>query len=235
MDGRLSLSPGVLLMVDERWPTYAGSTYGDVMRRHAPQVVLEGAGSFVTDDQVPDPLPPADEPEDVLRADYLPDAVVARATRGWLAVTDSRGRGRWIYKEFPDEQWAGWHLLVLVAAATPTDYLAFLRREAIPYLVVGDERVDLALALRRLGERLGVDTVVSTAGGRLNGALLRAGLVDQIEVEVVPIAVGGTATPAMFTAPDLGPTDPPVALRLLEVEQRSHGRVLLRYAVDPSG
>ena len=231
VDGRLAISPGVLLMFDERWPTYAGSTYADIMSRHHPQVILEGSGSLVVEGQVPEPLPPAGEGADVLLADYLPPGVLARATKGWLAVVDSRGRIRWLYKEYPDEEWAGWHVLVLVSRSTPLAYLAYLRREEIPYLVVGDERVDLRRAMSTLAESLGARTVVSSAGARLNGAMLRAGLLDEIEVEVVPIAIGGTTTPALFTTSDLAPDDAPTPLSLLAATGLGEGRVLLRYAV----
>ena len=47
-------------------------------------------------------------------------------------------------------RWAGWHLLVLVSRATPPAYLAYLRDEEIPYLVTGEERVDLGQALAKL-------------------------------------------------------------------------------------
>lgn len=234
VDGRLSISPGVLLMFDERWPTFAGSTYGDVQQRHRPDVLLEGSGSLVAEEQEPQPLPAPTEPTEVLQTDFLPADVVARATRGWLAVVDSRGRIRWQYKEYPGGQWEGWHVLVLVSTATPLAYLSYLRREQIPYLVVGQHQVDLPLAMTALKQRLGTRTVVSTAGGRLNGALLRAGLVDEIEVEVVPVAVGGTATPALFTTTDLAPDDSPTRLRFIEATPRSGGRVLLRYAVEPA-
>ncbi|EHR52161.1 pyrimidine reductase, riboflavin biosynthesis [Saccharomonospora marina XMU15] len=232
VDGRLAISPGMLLMFDERWPTYAGSTYADVQRRHRPGAILEGAGSLVREDDVPAPLPAATEPAEVLLNDYLPPDVVGRTSGGWLSVVDSRGRIRWLYKEYPGEQWKGWHVLVLVSRSTPLSYLAYLRREEIPYLVVGEERVDLSQAMSALRQRLGVRTVVSTAGARLNGAMLRAGLLDEIEVEVVPIAVGGTTTPTMFTAADLAATDTPTRLRLLGVTELREGRVLLRYAVE---
>ncbi|MER6172756.1 RibD family protein [Streptosporangium sp. NPDC001681] len=231
VDGRITLSPGVLLMIDERWPVFTGSGYADVKRRHHPQAILEGSGSFVSDDHVVEELPPPTEPTDALQRHYLPDHITALTTGGWLVVPDSRGRVRWTYKQFPGPSWAGWHLLVLVAAATPTAYLSFLRREGIPYLLVGDQRVDLSVALEELRDRLGVRTVVSNGGGRLNGALLRAGLLDEIEIEVVPIAVGGTTTPALFTAADLTPDTSATSLRLLAVERRSRDRVLLRYEV----
>ena len=229
VDGRMAVSAATPLMVDSRWPQ--GDPYPDLMARLQPQVLLEGAGSFVTDDHVPAPLPEAGPADDGLHTHFVPDGVRARATRGWLAVTDSRGRVRWQHKEVPDEAWAGWHLLVLVAAATPSAYLAYLRREEIPYLVVGEQRVVLPRALRALAEVLGAETVVVTAGARLSGALLRAGALDEVEVEVLPMSVGGTTTPTLFTTPDLGPSDEPVPLRLLSVQSREDGRVLLRYAV----
>ncbi|WP_336206722.1 dihydrofolate reductase family protein [Nonomuraea sp. LPB2021202275-12-8] len=232
VDGRLELSPGTPIMFDERWPSSGQDGYADIMRRHRPRVLLEGSGSFVGAGQEPSPLPPADQPAGALLEDFVPDEIVARATKGWMTVPDSRGRVRWTYKEYPDEAWAGWHLLVLVAAGTPLDYLAYLRREGVPYLVVGEERVDLGGALAALRARFGVETVVATGGGRLGGALLRAGLVDEIEVEVLPMAVGGTTATALFTAPDLDRSARPAGLRLLGVEERPEGRVLLRYEVQ---
>jgi riboflavin biosynthesis pyrimidine reductase len=234
VDGRLALSPGTPIMFDERWPASGQDGYADIMRRHRPRVLLEGSGSFVADGHEPPPLPPAGRSAATPARDFVPDEVAARATRGWLTVPDSRGRVRWTYKEYPDEAWAGWHVLVLVAARTPLDYLAYLRREGVPYLVVGEERVDLGAALAALRARFGVETVVATGGGRLGGALLRAGLVDEVEVEVLPMAVGGTTTAALFTAPDLDRAAAPTGLRLLGVEERPGGRVLLRYAVERS-
>ncbi|WP_427164269.1 RibD family protein [Streptomyces sp. C1-1] len=231
VDGRIALSAGLLLMMDERWPVLPGSTYADVKRRHHPQVILEGSGSFVTDDQVVDPLPEPARTPAALREHYLPPEAVALATAGWLVVPDSRGRVRWMYKQFPGPDWEGWHLLVLASRSTPLAYLSFLRDKGIPYLVTGDDQVDLPAALTRLQEFLGVETVLSTGGGRLNGALLRAGLVDEIEIEIVPIAVGGTSTPALFTAPDLPKDGTPKALRLIAAEPRPQDRLLLRYEV----
>lgn len=236
VDGRIALSPGLPLLFDPRWASLAGEEdpYARIRSVHRPGALLEGSGSLVTDGAVPDPLPAATEDPDVLLEDFLPEDVVARASAGWMAITDSRGRVRWLYKEWPGEEWAGWHVLVLVARSTPPDYLSYLRRERIPYLVAGDDRVDLSAALDRLGERFGITTVVSTGGGRLNGALLRAGVVDEIEIEIAPWATGGTTTPALFTAPDLEPEAMPTRLRLLGTEQLPGDRVLLRYEIDRS-
>ncbi|MFN2167189.1 MAG: deaminase, partial [Anaerolineae bacterium] len=96
---------------------------------------------------------------EALYQDFLPEAVVQRpGHRGWFTVVDGRGRVRdWIKDgAMFGEEFAGWHLMVLAAHQTPAAYLADLQREQIPYLVAGQARVDLGLALDKLGTKLEV-------------------------------------------------------------------------------
>ena len=129
------------------------------------------------------------------------------------------------------QAWEGWHMLILAAQQTPDEYLGYLRRETIPYLVAGEKGVDLRLALEKLGAKLGVTTVLSTAGGRLSGALLRAGLVDEINVEFLPGLIGGPDTPSLFDSPTLGPDERPTRLDLISAHVQAGGQVWLRYRV----
>jgi riboflavin biosynthesis pyrimidine reductase len=195
---------------------------------------LEGSGSFVRETDEPAPLPPADEDVAALLQDFLPEAVVQRSGhRGWFIVVDGRGRVRDWMKDGAvfGEGWQGWHLLVLVARNTPAPYLSYLQRESIPYLVAGQDQVDLTLALEKLAERLGVTCVLSTAGGRLSGALLRAGLVDEVNVELLPAIIGGIDTSSLFDSPVLAADEPPARLRLLSAQVQASGRIWLRYQV----
>ena len=111
-------------------------------------------------------------------------------------MVDGRGRVRWGPQEGADygEEWAGWYLLVWVGRHTPADYLAYLRDRGTPYLVAGEGQVDLGQALCKMKDLLGVECVLSTGGGRLNGALLRAGLIDEVNVEFLPALIGGHLT-----------------------------------------
>ncbi len=235
LDGRLTLSPQILLLYgDPRWSEAAGEPadpYPWILNTFHPQALLEGAGSFVLPGQPGEPLPPAEGDPAPLYQDFLPAEICAVPGRRWLVITDSRGLVRWLYKEFPGEDWAGFYLLVLATRSTPSEYLAYLRRENIPYLVAGEERVDLAQALESLHERLGVDTLVSTAGGRLSGALLRAGLLDEVCVEFFPALIGGTHTPALFTAADLLSDESPTRLELTDCAVCPGGRIRLQYRV----
>jgi riboflavin biosynthesis pyrimidine reductase len=239
LDGRLTLAADVLLLNgDERWQAVAGAgddAYRLIQETFKPQAMLEGSGSLVLDGQLPEPLPPFDCDAASLYTDFLPDAVVRVVQRKWLTVVDGRGRIRWMYKEFPGEMWQGWYVLVLVCRTTPPEYLAYLRRENIPYLVSGEGHVDLPQALEKMLSQLGVTCVVSTAGGKLNGALLRTGLIDEVSVEFFPALIGGFDTPSLFDSRALGPSENPTRLRLFYHQIRENGHVWLRYQVVPNG
>jgi riboflavin biosynthesis pyrimidine reductase len=235
LDGRLTIAPRVLLLTgDERWSAIAGATdgYSRLMREYAPDAILEGSGSFVMDAETwTTGADPAAGGMAQPGEDFLPSSVTGRpGHRGWFTVVDGRGRVRWGFKEYPDPSWAGWHLLVLVCARTPAAYVAYLREEKIPYLVAGDGRVDLALALEKLGDKLRVRRVLSTAGGRLGGALLRAGLIDEIDLELLPALIGGDATPALFDARPLAPDEQPSRIQVTDLGLR-HGHITVRARV----
>ncbi len=235
VDGRITLAPDVILLFgDERWQGIAGT--GDPYERprnvYKPQAILEGSGSFVASNTKLDPLPPVTGAKKSLYQDFLPDAVVNRPEhRGWFTAVDSGGRVRWLYKEWPEESWKGWHLLVLAANSTPPEYLAYLQRENIPYLIEGDKRVDLKSALEKMRSKLKVECLLSTGGGKLNGAMLRAGLIDEINIEFMPALIGGGKTPKLFDGPELKANEWPTRLKLISSEALDNGRVWLRYEV----
>ena len=233
VDGRLTLGPGVNLMTgDERWTPFVediGDPYLWARKVHDPQVLLEGSGSFLSPEHAeiwdvePEPAPQG--------AHFLPRSVVEAPRRRWFAVVDGQGGVDLAFNEWPDPDWAGWHALVLTSLAATDDHLALLRGRGIPYLVVGEHHVALRAALALLAERLRVRTVVCTGGGRLGGALLRQHLVDEIDLEILPLAVGGRGTPALFDAAPLAADEWPTRLDLLSSETLDDGRVRLRWAV----
>ena len=63
-----------------------------------------------------------------------------------------------------------------------------------------DGGLDLGAAMRWLGEH-GVNTVLSEAGPRLAGALVRGGLADRLMIITAPIA-GGDGPPALAGVTD---------------------------------
>jgi riboflavin biosynthesis pyrimidine reductase len=243
VDGRVTLRRSSLLMHPDAGKVWAEMSPPSSVPLHAareaqieelykPQAVLEGSGSLVTDDQGPLDLPADfDSPVSELYDDFLPESIVESPEHEhWFTIVDSRGRVFWDTKGG-----GGWDVLVLVSRSTPAPYLAYLRRETICYLVAGEERVDLGLALGRMREKLGVTCVVSKAGGGLNGALLRAGLIDEFHLIVSPAIVGGLGTPTVFDGPELAADEKPTALRLLSAHVETDGMLSLRYEVVRDG
>ena len=64
--------------------------------------------------------------------------------------------------------------------------------------------------------------------------MLRAGPVDEVDVDLLPALIGGCGTPALFDAPPLSPGETPVELDLMAAEVTVGGRLRLRYSVRRS-
>jgi RibD C-terminal domain len=169
--------------------------------------------------------------------------------RRWLAVTDSRGRLPDAWFTFFLSQgtvppWPGGptglgnhhrdrELLMLVAKATPRAYLAYLQSHGIAYLVAGEDRVDLASALEIMATEMAVEDVVVDGGSRLSHALLAAGLIDRIRVEIAPVILG-TAGMTLFQVE--GATLPAcIVLVPVDIKVTPNGTVDALYAVDHAG
>lgn len=157
------------------------------------------------------------------------DDGVRSGARPLLAVVDSRGRVR---------NWGWWRAqphwrdaVVLCSRSTPREHLDRLAREGVDTIIAGEDRVDLREALTLLAARHGVRVLRVDSGGTLNGALLRAGLVDEVSVLVHPELVGGTNPRSLFRAADLTSSAGVIPLRLTAVERLERDIVWLRYEV----
>lgn len=242
VDGKVTLTRQQILMEQPSSRLWAGMTptgadplQEDVLelvrRQYGCNATLEGSGSLVADGAEPPPLPPHERDPAELYTDFLPPEITDQPSppHMWFTVVDGRGRIRWTEKH------PGWDVLVLVCRSTPADYLGYLRGERICYLVAGHDRVDLAAALAAMARSLGVRCVLSTAGGGLNGALLRAGLIDELSLSLAPALVGGLGTPSVVDGPPLTVGERPTPLRLISVHADAGGTVRLRYEVVREG
>jgi diaminohydroxyphosphoribosylaminopyrimidine deaminase/5-amino-6-(5-phosphoribosylamino)uracil reductase len=79
-----------------------------------------------------------------------------------------------------------------------------------------DGKVDLLQLLRYLAAEHQCNEVMLEAGATLNGAMLRAGLVDELVAYVAPSILGSEAMP-MFLLPDMEHLADQVRLRFLDV------------------
>ena len=82
----------------------------------------------------------------------------------------------------------------------------------------------------KIGARLGVRTLLLEGGGRINGGMLEAGLIDEVSLLVAPVADGHIGAPSLFDADgELGRTR---RLVLDQVERRAGDMLWLRYRLE---
>jgi 2,5-diamino-6-(ribosylamino)-4(3H)-pyrimidinone 5'-phosphate reductase len=236
VDGRITFSRRERLLtpdVGRRWeshwppdvPGLIAQRAANIEERHHPTVVLEGSGTFVPDTADPVTGIPGQHNPSELRQDWLP-----KQSSRWFAVIDSRGRVPWSFISNADIS-----LLVLVCTCTPLSYLAWLRALEVPYLLAGDDRVNLPLALQKIQSLLTATCVVSEGGGGINGALLRSGLVDELQMIWFPIVVGGADTPSTFDGDALAPGDAPCAMTHRGTVIGRYGSIWSRYESSRGG
>lgn len=107
----------------------------------------------------------------------------------WQLVFDRKGKcgwkeNSWIYNN------ERLYAVEIVSRSASKNYLAYLRSKNIPYIVSGDENIDFEEVLTKLMEKLGIETIALTGGAIINGAFLKAHLVDEISLVVSPFVSG---------------------------------------------
>jgi 2,5-diamino-6-(ribosylamino)-4(3H)-pyrimidinone 5'-phosphate reductase len=138
---------------------------------------------------------------------------------------DPSGRLAWESNDIDGD-----HVVAILSERVSDEYLALLREPGVSYLLAGARDVDLAVALDKIGARFGVRTLMLEGGGRINGGMLRAGLIDEVSLLVAPVADGRVGTPALFDVD--GDDVTPHRLALETVERRADDVLWLRYRVE---
>lgn len=124
------------------------------------------------------------------------------------------------------------HVVVVLSASAPDAHLAELAAAGVSYLVMPNDEIDLREMLSALNDRLGIRTVLLEGGGRINGALLQAGVVDEISLLLAPAIDGSSGSPAIFEAGEKG-LGGRSTLELMSAQPVAGGAVHLRYRVVP--
>lgn len=140
-------------------------------------------------------------------------------------AVDSSGRLAWETSDIDGD-----HVVAILSERVSDEYLAFLRERGVSYLLAGAREVDLPLALEKIAARFGVRTLMLEGGGRINGGMLRAGLIDEVSLIVSPVVDGRMGTPALFDVD--GDDVTPHRLALDAVERRADDALWLRYRVE---
>lgn len=152
------------------------------------------------------------------------DFIARTGAASYAIAIDPGGKLRWESGAIDDD-----HVVTVLTEQVPDRYLAFLRARGVSYLFGGRSRIDVPAVLRKLRSRLGIRRLLLEGGGKINGAFLAAGAVDELSVLIAPVADGGVGTPTLFDARE----GPGLArdLALVSVERRRGGLLWVRYRV----
>ena len=131
---------------------------------------------------------------------------------------------------YTSDKLRGDNIIVVLGTNATTDYFEMLREKGIGYIVLEDVK-ELCKAMEMLAEQFEVRSISLQGGGIIDGAMLAAGLLDELSLVIYPGIDGLTTSPSIFEylgADDERPADGQ-ALELLSSETRNHGIMWLRY------
>lgn len=123
------------------------------------------------------------------------------------------------------------HIVELIPASVSEAFKAHLRSMGVSYIIAGDEQLDMAEAVTKIGEIFSVDELILGGGGTLNWSMIREGLCDELSLVLMPTADGENHTHSLFEANEKFSTPMPYAFALKDVEKLEDDSVWLRYDV----
>jgi len=151
-----------------------------------------------------------------------------RDAAAWGIVLDAQGKIAWGRSDI-----GGDPIVVVLTEQVADAHLEALRAEGVSYLFAGRQELDLPLLLETLSRELGVKRLLLEGGGRANGSFLRAGLVDELSLTIVPAVDRAKGAPHVFDSETelAGPTAPVTAMTLKDCQVLDGGAVWLRYEI----
>jgi riboflavin biosynthesis pyrimidine reductase len=154
-----------------------------------------------------------------------PHHFARRDAGGYAVIIDPSGK-----LHFERDNLGGEHVVVVLGSSVSDAHLAELAADGVSYVVAEGGEIDLKSVVELLGRELGVKTLLLEGGGGVNGAFLKAGLVEEVVVLVWPSINGVTGERAIFEAGEEGLANR-LTLTLKSCEARDDV-VWLRYGVE---
>ncbi len=114
------------------------------------------------------------------------------------------------------------HIIEVLTEKTPAEMLAYYRRTGVSYIFAGHNTIDLRLALSKLYSIFGIKKLLLEGGSIINGAFLRAGLIDELSLVVAPIVADKSDKP-LFMDSDM------CEFSLVSADVMESGAIWLRY------
>jgi len=123
------------------------------------------------------------------KAKQQKDFIADPKAKSFAIAIDAGGKLAW-----KENNIDGDHIVEVLTEQVSQGYLEYLRSLGISYIFAGANVIDLELALQKIAQHFPVKTVMLEGGGHLNGAMLKAKLVNELSLLLLPIADGSSST-----------------------------------------
>lgn len=152
--------------------------------------------------------------------------IADNAQESLAIVLDPKGKLHW-----KDGMLDGDHLLMVLGPEVSNLHLQELTARGVSYLIAPEADIDPAWLLDQLAIHFDAKRVMVEGGGIINGLFLKAGLIDEISLLMVPAIDGAQGARNVFDTGEVSLKDS-LKLSLLSVEAKPHQTVHLRYKVS---
>lgn len=133
-----------------------------------------------------------------LKMDFILDDMT-----GFYAIAfDPKGKLGWKSNKIIDPDGApgydGAQIIEVLTEQADERYLGYLESMEIPYIFAGETEIDVELALFKLKNIIGCDTLLLEGGSIVNGYFQRADVIDELSLVVAPVVADKNDKP-LFT------------------------------------
>lgn len=137
---------------------------------------------------------------------------------------------------FTSDRLRGDNIVTIIGVNATDDYLTMLEEKGISYIVLEDPTA-LDEALTVLYDKFGVRKISLQGGGIINGAMLAAGLINELSLVIYPGIDGLATAPSIFEYVGTADEHPAYGqtLELIASKTFDNGIVWLRYRFHKDG
>jgi 2,5-diamino-6-(ribosylamino)-4(3H)-pyrimidinone 5'-phosphate reductase len=118
-------------------------------------------------------------------------------------------------------------IIILTSGRASPRHLRRMQAAADEVKICGDTAIDFETALRWLRAKWKVKRLLCEGGGEVNGALFKAGLVDELHLTVCPLLFGGRDAPTLADGAGVERLAQAARLRLVSMKHYEEGVFLV--------
>lgn len=149
-----------------------------------------------------------------------------RKTKKAVVVFDSKGITDFTNNTIMEDE-----VIVVLGKTVSDKYLSLLKEHNISYLFAGEDGYDLHQAIKILNKDFGLNTFTLVSGATINGAFLKARLIDELLLQLYPGIDGLSGISSIFETKGTKNEKPALgqSLELIDVQKEEFGILYLQY------